>query len=73
MDGHSESITLIEGGAGWEVPFMGGLSLGAGSYFTERDEGMFFFANGGAIGEHGALGFGFSTHDWFGWLEDAWH
>jgi RHS repeat-associated protein len=54
-------IKLKEISLGPEVPFLAGLGIGGGRYSTDEESGFFFFVSGGAIGEHGALGFGFPT------------
>ena len=56
-----QSIRLGELSIGPEIPFLLGLGLGVGRYKTDTDHGLFFFFGGGTIGDHGALGFGFST------------
>jgi RHS repeat-associated protein len=54
-------ITLKELSFGPEIPFLAGIGMGGGRYVMSDESGYFFFLGGGAIGEHGALGFGFST------------
>ena len=56
-----KKIVLKEGSVGIEIPFLVGFSIGAGRYDTADEGGYFFFVSGGAIGDHGALGVGFST------------
>jgi hypothetical protein len=46
---------------GVEIPFLVGFGVGVGRYDTADDKGYFFFVDGGAIGDHGSLGVGFST------------
>jgi len=55
------TITLKEISFGPEIPFLTGIGMGGGRYVMSDESGYFFFLGGGAIGEHGALGFGFST------------
>lgn len=55
-----ETIDLQEAALGVEIPYLAGVGGGAGSYQTKHDYGSFVFASGGAIGQEGALGVGFS-------------
>jgi len=54
-------IDLKEFGIGVEIPYTAGAGGGAGKYQTKDDYGVFAFASGGAIGEHGSVGVGVST------------
>jgi len=54
-----EDITINEVGLGAEVPMLGGVGVGGGTYSTSTESGFFFFIGGGVIGEKGAVGFGF--------------
>jgi RHS repeat-associated protein len=56
-----EKITLTEVSFGAEIPFLAGSGFGEGFYRTDNEQGLFFFLSGGAIGQEGAVGFGFST------------
>ena len=56
-----KKIKLKEAAIGLEIPFLVGFGIGVGRYDTANDRGYFFFVDGGAIGDHGSLGFGFST------------
>lgn len=56
-----KKITLKEGALGLEIPFLAGFGFGGGRYDTTDESGYFFFIDGGAIGDHGSFGFGFST------------
>ncbi|HET8937016.1 MAG TPA: RHS repeat-associated core domain-containing protein [Polyangiales bacterium] len=67
--GESGSITLYEGAIGLEIPFLAGGGIGAGVFDSDSDHGLFFFAHGGIIGEHGPLGIGFSTKGWWDGLQ----
>jgi RHS repeat-associated protein len=53
-------IAIAEGSAGVEVPYLGGIGVGAGAYTTSSGEtGIFIFFQTGAIGQYGSIGFGF--------------
>jgi RHS repeat-associated protein len=54
-----QNISLEEGSFGLELPFLLGAGLGGGSYQTGSEYGIYIYANGGILGEHATLGFGF--------------
>jgi RHS repeat-associated protein len=56
-----KKITLKEAAVGVEIPFLIGFGIGVGRYDTADERGYFFFVSGGAIGDHGSVGVGFST------------
>jgi len=60
-NGKAEAIDLKEVGLGAEVPFMAGAGVGFGKYTTKSDSGFFAFVAGGALGDHLAIGGGFSN------------
>jgi len=57
----SNSISIQEGSFGIEVPGIAGFGAGVGAYETSDESGVFIFGSGGLLGEHGAIGFGFSV------------
>jgi RHS repeat-associated protein len=65
-----EDIDLKEVGVGVEIPFVAGVGGGVGKYETKNDYGLFVFGSGGAMGEHGAVGFGFSVKPIFKGVSD---
>jgi RHS repeat-associated protein len=64
--GTSEGITLVEANVGPDVG-LGGFGVTVGGYKTASgDRGVFVGISGGILGQHGAVGVGFSLPDsWF--------
>lgn len=58
--GKYQGIDIKEGSIGAEIPFLGGVGIGAGKYQLADDEwGIFFFVGGGEVLNHGSVGVGF--------------
>jgi RHS repeat-associated protein len=52
-------ITLREIALGPEIPFLAGCGIGVGRFDTKDESGLYYFIEGGFIGQKGALGVGF--------------
>ena len=56
----AKAITIQEASFGPEIPFTSGYGITIGRYSTADEKGVFISFGGGGIGDHGAVGFGFS-------------
>jgi RHS repeat-associated protein len=59
-DHSPKQITIQEGSFGPEVRFVVGGGITVGRYSTADEKGVFISFGGGALGDHAAVGFGFS-------------
>ena len=58
--GKYQGIDIKEGSIGAEIPFLGGVGIGAGKYqLADGEWGIFFFVGGGEVLNHGSVGVGF--------------
>ena len=60
IDPCPQRVRIREFSVGVEIPYFAGLGFGIGKYNSTTDSGWFFFISGGAVGQHGAVGGGFS-------------
>ncbi|WP_157504112.1 MULTISPECIES: hypothetical protein [Luteibacter] len=58
-DPHFKPTSAVEASLGPEIPYMGGLEFGGGSFKSCDEVGFNIHGGGSLIGEHGAIGFGF--------------
>lgn len=59
----AEPINLFDARAGPEIPLLGGLAGGVGTYGSPSDCGLYVYVDGGVLGEHVSVGFGASTQE----------
>ena len=59
----AHGINLYDLGAGVEVPWLAGYGGGGGYFSTQGEHGLFFYLDGGILGEHydGGVGFSFPS------------
>ncbi len=58
-----EPILIEEVSYGVEVPWLFGFGVGGGLYEILKERGLFFYLQGGTLGQYGSVGIGFSTSE----------